>query len=801
MPPGVRAREARRNGLSPDLRQATDLTGGSKARPGTPQPPRDHLPHRGGRRGLTGATGTRRRLQALMVNGWPAAGLAARAGLDAASLSRIADGAQDKVTGATADAVAHLYDRLWDRFPPLDTPGARAEAAATRAQARRRHWAPALAWDDDRIDDPAATPQGVDPGPSRAQGPVARLVDASDELLAWGYTLRQAAERLGVSRNSLERARLRRGLRQTRPAPGAIAGTHTGSGGPPKPPRDAGGRAVTARRSRRGWDTAAREEWRLHAEAQYLAAEAATRGHLLSPHGTGKGIDPRSLWAGRERAARRYASPELRAWWDQHGRLTVTQYLDQIRRDRAAGKDQYETGADYLRRRYREKAYGRWNPWADAAPVRDHVRALHDATGADYRQIAAAAGLGTHRVGHLLHGNPSDGKPPARKIRRDAAQRLLALTGAELRPNPRALVPAAGSRHRLRALVATGRPASALTAELGMGEHPVRDIISGRSGQVTAATRDAVRGLYDRLWDVPPPEHTPAQRQAASLRPRPRRTRRLATTHGPGRRPDRQPRLPAPVPLARHPTPDRRPPARSAPRRARPPRPRLPAGRNSPPRPGHTSGDSQPPQGQRPGHGGGLMKPRSSPHPAAKTTSRQKEARTAAGTAVEPAAGHTLSGSSRRRWELSRADAKAGTLRTLATAAPAGSMTFARAGHLPSAALVAPWLTADLAGRGRGAAAGSDPSPAHRPGTLPVGRDATPTIAVADLCLAGAAAAAAARVGGDHASPPAARRRPAVRRPGVARGNHPGHAGRPAVTAPACTQAGAWPRDRPGGRS
>ncbi len=44
-----------------------------------------------------------------------------------------------------------------------------------------------------------------------------------------------------------------------------------------------------------------------------------------------------------------------------------------------------------------------------------------------------------------------------------------------------------------------------------MGEHPVRDIISGRSGQVTAATRDAVRGLYDRLWDVPPPERTPAQ--------------------------------------------------------------------------------------------------------------------------------------------------------------------------------------------------------------------------------------------------------------------------------------------------
>jgi hypothetical protein len=269
-------------------------------------------------------------------------------------------------------------------------------------------------------------------------------------------------------------------------------------------------------RRRTGWDDAARQEWRLHAEAQYLAAEAATRGHMLSRHGIEKGIDPQNLWTGRELAARRYASAELRAWWDEHGRLTVTQYLEQIRHDRAAEKDEYESGAEYLRRRYRAKAYGRWNPWAAADPVRDHVRALHDQTGADYRQIAAAAGLGVHRVGHLLYGNRADGKPPAGKIRRDAAQRLLALTAAHLSPNARALVPAAGSRHRLRALIATGRPASALTAELGMSQHPVRDIISGRSRQVTGATRDTVRGLYDRLWDVPPPEFTPAQRQAAA---------------------------------------------------------------------------------------------------------------------------------------------------------------------------------------------------------------------------------------------------------------------------------------------
>jgi len=35
----------------------------------------------------------------------------------------------------------------------------------------------------------------------------------SDELLAWGFTLRRAAERLSISRNSLERARPGRQLR------------------------------------------------------------------------------------------------------------------------------------------------------------------------------------------------------------------------------------------------------------------------------------------------------------------------------------------------------------------------------------------------------------------------------------------------------------------------------------------------------------------------------------------------------------------------------------------------------------
>jgi hypothetical protein len=62
-----------------------------------------------------------------------------------------------------------------------------------------------MAWDDDASDDPEAVPQGIaDDAVSRDR--VTAMVEDSEELLGQGYTLAQAAERLGVSANTLERA-------------------------------------------------------------------------------------------------------------------------------------------------------------------------------------------------------------------------------------------------------------------------------------------------------------------------------------------------------------------------------------------------------------------------------------------------------------------------------------------------------------------------------------------------------------------------------------------------------------------
>lgn len=71
---------------------------------------------------------------------------------------------------------------------------------------------------------------------------------------------------------------------------------------------------------------AARAEYDLVLEAAYSAAEVATRGYLLNERGQRAGIDPRSLFMGREARALAYASEELRAWWLEHPRVTFAQF-------------------------------------------------------------------------------------------------------------------------------------------------------------------------------------------------------------------------------------------------------------------------------------------------------------------------------------------------------------------------------------------------------------------------------------------------------------------------------------------
>jgi hypothetical protein len=155
------------------------------------------------------AAGTTRRLRALAVLGWTLADIAREAGVGAQPLSRIAAGGKARVAVRTAEAVARLYDKLWDKPGP---------SQVSRDRAIAKGWPPALAWDDDDgphgIDNPDAVPHPWQrPAPAAGQRGAALAEDAG-ELLAQGHDLAQAAWRLGMKPDSLARALYRQRARE-----------------------------------------------------------------------------------------------------------------------------------------------------------------------------------------------------------------------------------------------------------------------------------------------------------------------------------------------------------------------------------------------------------------------------------------------------------------------------------------------------------------------------------------------------------------------------------------------------------
>jgi hypothetical protein len=105
------------------------------------------------------ATGTRRRLQALIAVGHPPTTLAHRLGVATRVVARIIRGTTATVSPGLHVAVCDLYDRLWDVAPPERTLTERRAAAAARALAAGHGWPAPMGLDDNRIDDLAYRPR------------------------------------------------------------------------------------------------------------------------------------------------------------------------------------------------------------------------------------------------------------------------------------------------------------------------------------------------------------------------------------------------------------------------------------------------------------------------------------------------------------------------------------------------------------------------------------------------------------------------------------------------------------------
>lgn len=146
-------------------------------------------------RRLIDATGTRRRLQALMVLGYTLPNIAGRVGAGVSSLQQTTDGRWTSVRSTTAAKVERVYRQL----STLPAPQSRF-AEQARNQAMAEGWHGPMAWDN--IDDPRCEPDADAPTAPRN----VRAGDVAD-LARRGLDDAEIGRRLGVSPRTVLRAR------------------------------------------------------------------------------------------------------------------------------------------------------------------------------------------------------------------------------------------------------------------------------------------------------------------------------------------------------------------------------------------------------------------------------------------------------------------------------------------------------------------------------------------------------------------------------------------------------------------
>ncbi|MFF8482383.1 hypothetical protein [Streptomyces antibioticus] len=136
------------------------------------------------------ATGTVRRVQALVAIGWPIARLAPYTGLYETALGRISRGELAHVRTGTAQTVAAVYRRL-SRIPGPST--------RARNDAARKGWTGPAGWGEDTIDDPSAGPEEDRPEPELNRLELAALRRREIVHLA-GFDIpaEEIAARLGI---------------------------------------------------------------------------------------------------------------------------------------------------------------------------------------------------------------------------------------------------------------------------------------------------------------------------------------------------------------------------------------------------------------------------------------------------------------------------------------------------------------------------------------------------------------------------------------------------------------------------
>lgn len=148
---------------------------------------------------------------------------------------------------------------------------------------------------------------------------------------------------------------------------------------------------------------------------------------------------------------------------------------------------------DWQKNRIRQIAYGRWKPYVDAEPVRQHVLWLMS-EGVPLERLMPVYST----VKTLIYGRPAEGRPPTKRMRPQHAAALLAVQPSmEMVP----VVDSSGTQRRIHALCALGYPIREQARQAGVSLTRMDEVF--RRSMVTVLTWQQVRDVYDRLSMAP----------------------------------------------------------------------------------------------------------------------------------------------------------------------------------------------------------------------------------------------------------------------------------------------------------
>lgn len=169
-----------------------------------------------------------------------------------------------------------------------------------------------------------------------------------------------------------------------------------------------------------------------------------------------------------------------------------------------------------LKRRQRKLvAYGRYERFVDAEPVRKHVMDLRR-YGIGVPRIAELAGIDESVLNRLLYGrgrrngNPT---PPSRTVSPAHARALLAVEPTiENRAMNAGGLDSTGAHRRIQALVARGWSFEKIAQRLGITGSAISDTL--RRKTISRALHERIAALYEDMWDQEPPRQDRGQKVA-----------------------------------------------------------------------------------------------------------------------------------------------------------------------------------------------------------------------------------------------------------------------------------------------